>query len=128
MLIPKQKSAGKYVQLSPVPPTVPVFLIGDITKNLGIFTSAILAQPQLTLSKFVLGSVEETTTGQLLQTWSDATGKPSLYIQAELESYNSLWPLWAEEMSIMLKFWEEAGKDSWSGEDYLTSKGKVCGG
>jgi hypothetical protein len=116
-----QKSSGKYLQLQPVPPTVPVISIGDATKNVGIFTSAILAQPQLTLpGKFVLAHAEETTIGGMLETWSKATGKPSIYIQTtSLEEFDSAWPMWGREMGEMMQLWEELGDKSWSGEELI---------
>lgn len=119
----KQKTSGKHVQMQPVPSTLPILSIGDVTKNVGKFTSAILAQPQLTRGKFVLAYVEEITIGHMLQTWSMATGNPSVYVQtASLEDFDSVWPKWGQEIGIMLKFWEESGEKSWSGEDVLTSK------
>jgi len=117
------KTSGKYVHLSTASPNAPVLSIGDATKNIGVFTSAILAQPNLTLGKFVFAYVEETTTGQLLQTWSKATGKPSAYVQVvSVEDLNRLWPQWGQEMGIMMKFWEDYGDKSWSGEEVLTKK------
>lgn len=117
------KSSGKYVQLSATGPDVPIKSIGDVTKNIGYFTSAILAQPELTLGRFVLADVEETTIGEMLKTWTKATGKPSVFTQVKnLAAYDAVWPNWGNEMGIMMQFWEEAGDKSWSGEDFLTKK------
>jgi hypothetical protein len=117
------KTSGKYVQLAATPPTVPILSIGDVTKNIGFFTSAILAQPKLTIGRFVLACTEETTIGGMLETWSKSTGKPSVYVQvASLEEYNNIWPMWGQEMGVMMKFWEEVGDKSWSGEDFLTKE------
>ena len=59
----------------------------------------------------------------MLQTWSKATGKPSVYTQvASLEEFDNVWPMWGHEMGVMMKFWEEVGDKSWSGEDFLTKK------
>jgi len=112
------KTSGKYVQLQPTPPTVPIQSIGDASKNVGIFVRAILASPKLTLGgKFVLASIEETTSGELLKTWSKATGREAVYVQVpSLEEYDSIWPMWGQEIGVMMKFWEEAGDKSWSGE------------
>ena len=122
MLTDWQKSSGKHVQLQPSPPSVPIFTIGDAKANTGIFVRAILNQPKLTLSKFVLAYVESLTIGQLLENWSAATGKPSVYVQTSLEDFDSVWPMWGHEMGIMMKFWEEAGEKSWSGEEVLTKE------
>jgi hypothetical protein len=69
-----------------------------------------------------MAHVEKTTIGQMLQDWSEVTGKPSVYVQTSLEGFNEVWPMWAQEMGLMMKFWEEYGENSWSGEDFLTSK------
>jgi len=117
------KTSGKYVQLSPAPPTVPILSIGDSRSNVGIFTNAILAQPSLTHSRYVLAYVEETTTGGLLEQWSKVTGKESVYVQVkDLEEFDQLWPGWGAEMGGMMAFWAEAGDKSWTGEDFITPK------
>jgi hypothetical protein len=117
------KSSGKYVQLSAAGPDVLIKSIGDVTKNIGVFTSAILAQPELTHGRFVLAYIEETTSGEMLKTWSKATGKPSVFVQVKsLEEYDAVWPNWGNEMGVMMQFWEEAGEKSWSGESVLTKE------
>jgi hypothetical protein len=116
------KTAGQYVQLAATGPDVPIKSIGDVTKNIGFFTSAILAKPELTKGRFVLADVEDTTYGEMLKTWSKATGKPSVFVQVSLEDYDKVWPNWGQELGVMMKAWEELGDKSWSGEDYLTKK------
>lgn len=128
----KQQSSGRYIHLQPVPPTVRVFSLGDINKNLGKFTSAILSQPQLTQGKYVLGSVEQLTLGKILEIWSHAAKKPAVYVQVSLDDYDNVWPGWGYEVGVMLQFWEEYKENSWSGEKFLTSedlgiKGKFAG-
>ena len=76
----------------------------------------------MTHGKYVLAYVEKTTIGDMLKTWSEATGKPSVYVQTSLEDFDKVWPMWGHEMGFMMKFWEEYGDQSWSGENYLTSK------
>jgi hypothetical protein len=56
-----------------------------------------------------------------LENWSAATGKPSVYVQTSLEEFDQVWPMWGQEMGIMMKFWEEAKEKSWSGEEILTA-------
>ncbi|KAI9865622.1 MAG: hypothetical protein M1813_002080 [Trichoglossum hirsutum] len=114
------KSSGKHVQLQPSPASVPIFSIGDAKTNVGVFVRAILNQPK-TFQKFVLAYVESLTIGGLLENWSAATGKPSVYVQTSLEEFDQVWPMWGQEMGIMMKFWEEAKEKSWSGEEILTA-------
>ena len=109
--------------MQPVSPTVPILSIGDITKNLGKFTSAILAQPQVTHGKFVLAYVETIPIGQILEIWSEVTKKPAVYVQvSSLKQFDDVWPKWGHELGIMMQFWEEYGENSWSGEEVLSSK------
>jgi len=116
------KSAGKHVFLQPTSPDVPILTIGDTKANTGIFVRAILNQPKLTSSKTVLAYAESLTIGQLLENWSAATGKPSVFVQTSLEDYDRVWPMWGLEMGMMMKFWEEAGDKSWSGEEILVKE------
>jgi hypothetical protein len=113
-----QKPSGKYIQTQPAPPTVPLYSMGDAVKNVGVFTNAILAQPKLTLpSKIVLAYAEETTNGGLLQSWSEGTGKESLYVEVKGEAWDKLWPMWGHEMGVMMEFWNAAQDKSWSSDD-----------
>jgi NmrA-like family len=117
------KTSGQYVQLSTAAPDTPVSGIGDVTVNVGIFTSAILRQPELTLpGRFVKAAVEESTTGQILKDWSEVTGKPAVYVQTSLEAFNSVWPGWGQEMGVMMAAWDELRERSWSGEDGILTK------
>ncbi|KAH7370088.1 hypothetical protein BKA65DRAFT_387582 [Rhexocercosporidium sp. MPI-PUGE-AT-0058] len=117
------KTSGKHIQLGPVPSSTPIQTIGDINTNVGVFTSAILAQPGLTQGKFVLASVENTTISGMLQAWGEATSKDTLYIElASIEEYDKIWPVWGKEIGLMLKFWGIVGKDSWSGEEVVTGE------
>ncbi|PVH78512.1 NmrA-like family protein-like protein [Cadophora sp. DSE1049] len=117
------QTAGKYVWLQPSSPSTPILGLGDQNINVGPFALAIVQKPELTLpGKFVLGSVESLTTGDLLKSWSEVTGKDSEYVQVTLEEFDSLWPKWGLEMGEMLKYWEEFGDKSWSGEELVTKE------
>ncbi len=72
--------------------------------------------------KFVLASTESLTTGQLLSTWEEVTGKKAEYVEITLEDFDRLWPMWGKEMGLMLKYWEEVGERSWSGEEVVTKE------
>jgi len=116
-------TAGKYIQLQSTPPTVPIKTIGDVRTNVGIFVKAILATPEKTLpGKFVLAYAEETTAGDLLQTWAKAQGKVAQYVQIDETTFNAMWPMWSEEMGVMMQFWNEFGDKSWTGEEGILTK------
>ena len=91
MLRMSQKTSGSYVQLSPAAPDIPVKSIGSPSANVDTFVVAIFNQPKKTLGgKFVAAYVEETTTGQMLNDWSEVTGKKSTYVQTSLEAFSSI--------------------------------------
>jgi len=118
-----QKTAGKYVWLQPSSPSTPILGLGDQNINVGPFALAIVKKTELTLpGKFVLGSVESLTTGDLLKSWSEVTGNEAGYVQVTLEEFDRLWPMWGLEMGEMLKYWEEFGNKSWSGEKLITKE------
>lgn len=117
----EQKSSGKYVLLQPTPPSTQILEVGDQTANVGPFALAIAKKPELTLhGKFVIASTGATTTGGILKTWGEVTGNETEYVEISLEQFDRLYPLWGQEMGIMLKFWEEVAEKSWSGEEFLT--------
>ncbi|KAE8448047.1 hypothetical protein EG329_009970 [Mollisiaceae sp. DMI_Dod_QoI] len=116
---------GKHAQLMPVPANTPVESIGDVGRNFGVFTSAILAQPAKTVGRIVLASVESTTMGGMLQAWSEVTGKESLYVQlASIGDYETLWPRWGEVEGLNIKFWEMEVDKSWIDADGVEIVGR----
>ena len=110
-------TAGKYIQIQSTPADTPVFTIGDVHANVGPIVAAILAQPEKTLNgTFVQAYTEETSAGELLQTWAQAQNKTAQYVQVDRSTFNALWPGWSEEMGVMMEFWDSARDKSWSGE------------
>lgn len=116
-------TAGKYIQILDTAPSVPIKTIGDARKNVGAFVKAILSNPDKTLhGKFVLAYVEETTVGAMLQTWGKVQDKQTQSVQVDEKTFNALWPMWAEEIGVMMQFWEYAGDKSWTGEEGILTK------
>jgi hypothetical protein len=116
-------SAGKYIQIQSTPPTVSIKTIGDARANVGVFVRAIIEQPEKTRGgKTVLAYAEETTMGEMLQTWAKSQGKVAQYVQVDEATFHAIWPMWAEEMGVMMQFWDWAGEKSWSGEEVILTK------
>jgi len=118
------KLPGKYVQLSPVAADVPIRAIGNPIINIGIFALAVLKKPEVTLpGRFVLAANEDTTTGKLLEDWSEVTGHAAQYVQSStLQAYADIFPAgWGHEMGEMMVMWEELREKSWSGEEPLVT-------
>ena len=70
----------------------------------------------------MLASSEDTTSGKLLEDWSEVTGKPSKYVQTSLEHFSAIWPGWGLEMGAMMAMWNELREKSWSGEEGIVTK------
>jgi hypothetical protein len=115
-------TAGKYIQIQDTSPDVPLKTIGDAEANIGVFVKAIIAQPNKTLGKIVLAHVEDTTVGDMLQTWAMAQGKTAQYVQVDEKTFHAIWPMWAEEAGVMMQFWEWAREKSWSAEEEVLTK------
>jgi hypothetical protein len=114
-------TAGKYVQISDCPADTPITTIGDASTNVGVFVRAILANPEMTLEgKYVLADHKQMTAEEFLQAWARAQGVMAQYVQTDEKTFFSLWPGWAEEMSLMMQFWAWARDKSWSSEEHIT--------
>ena len=64
--------------------------------------------------------MDESSAGDFLAAWGRATGKQTEYVQISLAEYDRLWPMWGQEMGVMMEFWGEYKDKSWSGEDFIT--------
>jgi uncharacterized protein YbjT (DUF2867 family) len=118
-------SAGKYVQITSYSPDTPVTTIGDVRANIGPFVRAILAKHQKTRNgAIVLAEIGTLTSHELLETWGAVQGKKVLTVRTDIATYNALWPMWAEEMGVMSRFWDEFRERSWTepGQEVLTGK------
>jgi uncharacterized protein YbjT (DUF2867 family) len=116
-------TAGKYVQFATHAPSTPISTIGNVRENVGPFVEAILANPRkVSNGAIVKADIEDTTSGKLLQTWARAAGKEAITVNTDVPTYNALWPMWAEEMGVMMRFWDEFKEKSWTelGQTVLT--------
>ncbi|KAJ5288405.1 hypothetical protein PENANT_c076G03165 [Penicillium antarcticum] len=117
------KTSGKYLQLLPVPEDCPITTVGDPRINPGIYAVAILSQPELTLpGKIVLAETETRTVRDMVNMWSEVSGKPAEYSQTPIEHYNNLWPKWGREIGQMLQFWNGAREKSWTSDPPVLTK------
>ncbi|CAM1510753.1 Fc.00g082660.m01.CDS01 [Cosmosporella sp. VM-42] len=110
--------SNKYIQLLATPSSVQLTLIGDARTNVGLFVRAILDQPQRTLpGRFVLGSTDTMTAGELLSLWASIHGKEAEYVQVDKRTYYNMWPMWAEAMDAAHMYWHLVKEKSYSGDD-----------
>lgn len=113
------KNAGKdfkgvYVQFSTTGVDTPVSCIGDIVENYGKFIAAAVAQPEKTKGgSYVLASVEETTYGKLLETWSEIHNKTAQLVVITDKEYDDLFGVYGTELRTMNDFWAAVGDQAW---------------
>lgn len=116
-------TSGKYVQFTSYSPDTPITTIGDVRANIGPFVRAILDNPQQTLNgAIVRAGIATLTSDELLKTWAAVQGKEAISVRTDVDTYNALWPMWAEEMGVMARFWEDFAERSWTepGDQVLT--------
>jgi len=77
---------------------------GDVTINTGLFVSAIVAQPELTLpGKYAIVWTENITLGEQLKIWSEVTGKAAEYVQVDEETFIRVWGAEGGELNLNWK-------------------------
>ena len=112
------ETAGKYIQLANYAPDTPIVTIGDVSVNIAPFVKAIVAQPEKTTKgKIVLGATETRGANEMLQTWAGIKGVQAQMVGVDSKTFYEVWPLWAEEMGIMMELWEEYGEKSWTDKE-----------
>lgn len=116
-------TSGKYAQLADYSPDTEILTIGDVRANVGPFIRAILKNPDKTRKgAIVRADIARVTANEMLQTWAKAQGTEALIVRTDTETYNAMWPMWAEEMGVMMRFWDEFKDKSWTepGQEVIT--------
>lgn len=111
-------TSGTYVQFASYAGDTPISTIGDVGVNLAPFVRAVVEQGDKTRGGAVVkAAVEERGAEELLQLWAEKKGKKAKFVRVAREDFHGLWPLWAEEMGVMMEFWDEVKGGSWDRED-----------
>jgi len=119
-------TAGKFIQLANYAPDTPITTIGDVTVNIGKFVQAIVAQPEKTAHGAIVQAASEdgVPAEGMLQRWATAKGVKAQQVRVDGAAFREVWPLWAEEMGVMMEFWDEYREKSWTevGKTIVTAK------
>ncbi len=119
-------TAGKFVQFANYAPEVPIATIGDVKVNVGKFVEKVVALSGKTQGgKVVFASSEVRGAGEMLQLWAAAKGVKAQFVRVSGEAFRELWPLWGEEMGVMMELWDEFRERSWTdaeGREVLTKE------
>lgn len=85
---------------------------GDVGINVGVFTKAILEQPEKTLGKYAAVVADTPTHDEVLKYWMAATGKTAVFLQVDSNDWCKAFGEAAEELYLNLKAFEE--NDRWA--------------
>jgi len=111
-------TANKHLQLANYAPDTPLSTIGDVSENVGAFVKAAVEQPEKTRNgAVVLAATETREAGEMLQAWAAARGTKAQFVRVSGEAFREAWPVWADEMGVMMEFWDEFRDRSWSRPD-----------
>lgn len=98
---------GSYIWMLPVSRRAVIPSAGDCSINVGVFTKAILEQPEKTHAKYVAVVVDTPTHDEMLQYWSEATGKRAAFLQVNGDDWCKAFGGVGEELYLNLKAFEE---------------------
>jgi hypothetical protein len=102
--------SGKYIWLQPSPGSALLSVSGDISTNVGVFVSTILAHPEVPLpARYVTVKTETLTFLDILKVWSKVTGKEAEYVECTYEAFARLWGPYGIEIADQFKFGAEYG-------------------
>jgi hypothetical protein len=86
-----------------------------VTVNITPFVKAVVEQREKTANGgIVVVSTRVVTADEMLQTWAKAKGVQAQFVRVSGEAYREIWPLWAEEIGLMMEFWDECRERSWT--------------
>ncbi|KAK3354004.1 hypothetical protein B0T25DRAFT_518933 [Lasiosphaeria hispida] len=108
-------TAGKHIQFANYAPDTPITTIGDVTANVGPFVKAVVEQPAATRGgRTVLAAQGTVGADEMLQLWARTKGTKAQFVRVGGEAFREIWPLWADEMGVMMEFWDEYREKSWT--------------
>ncbi|THW13254.1 hypothetical protein D6D19_08883 [Aureobasidium pullulans] len=121
--IEMQNAHGSHVFIQPANPSLHFPFAGDVSHNVGIFVSAILNRPDISLpAKYAFMYTSQGTFQDYLQAWINVTGRKTVFVPTSLESYEQMWGPFGKEIGLMFKAF--AGVDDWTvpyGADVVTA-------
>jgi hypothetical protein len=86
-------------------------ICGDAAVNTGVFVRQILNKPEVSLpGKYTSAQTDNFSHGHCLELFRKTTGKRATYIQCSLEEFDTLYPVWGNELAAQWG-WNEAIPD-----------------
>jgi hypothetical protein len=112
---------GQYIQTLPTKPDAKVLLSGDMTVNPGIWVRQVLATGSKAYGKYANVALEKWTFQQMMDVWSEVTGKKGVLMETTIDAWTQLWGPAGNELGLQFKFGEMC--DPWEETDeFITAK------
>ncbi|KAK4035439.1 hypothetical protein C8A01DRAFT_48334 [Parachaetomium inaequale] len=123
---------GQYIQLVASDSQAKLLLAGDMAVNPGIWVRQVLATGPAAFGKYTNVALERWSVQQMLDKWSEVTGKRGVVVQITEEAWARLWGPVGTELAWQFKFVElcdpfEVGDDFISPEELGIDASEVVG-
>ncbi|KAK0622044.1 hypothetical protein B0T17DRAFT_494491 [Bombardia bombarda] len=119
-------SANAHVQVANYAGDTPLHTIGDVSVNITPFVRAVVegrggeeeegeeeAAASTVGGRVVFANLATPTADEMLQTWAKAKGTRAQLVRISGKDYRKLWPVWADEIGLMMEFWDECRNECW---------------
>ncbi|KAF2751405.1 NAD(P)-binding protein [Sporormia fimetaria CBS 119925] len=110
---------GQYIQTMPSKPDAKVLNSGDMTINPGIWVRQVLATGEKAFGKYANVALEKMTFQEMMDVWSEVTGKKGVYMETTIDAWTKLWGPAGNELGLQFKFGEMC--DPWEETDEFIS-------
>ena len=114
-----QPGTGQYVQILATDPNAKILLAGDMTVNPGIWVRQALATGPAAFGKYANVALERWSFQEMIDKWSEITGKRGVVIQVSEEVWSKFWGPAGTELAWQFKFGELV--DPWAVRDDFIS-------
>ncbi|ETS73184.1 hypothetical protein PFICI_15129 [Pestalotiopsis fici W106-1] len=102
---------GYHVQILPTDPDAKVLLSGDMKVNPGIWVRQALLSAPKSFGRYANVALEKWTFRQMMDVWSEVTGKRGHVIQCKPEDWAKVWGPAGRELALQFRFGEKC--DPW---------------
>ncbi|KAH7130090.1 hypothetical protein B0J11DRAFT_522400 [Dendryphion nanum] len=97
---------GQWIQTVPAKADSKILLSGDMTVNPGIWVRQVLATGRKSHGKYANVALEKWTFQEMVDVWSEITGKKGVYVETTSEAWTKLWGPAGNELALQFKFGE----------------------
>ncbi|KAK1830949.1 NAD(P)-binding protein [Podospora conica] len=115
--------SGQWIQAMPTKPDATILLAGDLTTTPGVWVRQVLATGHKAYGKYANVALEKWSFQQMLDVWSEITGRKAVFVETTKESWTKMWGPLGEELAQQFKFGEIC--DPWEETDEFISPAEL---